>query len=87
MHDEDEIARLLTESDTIYGSIEDYADTLYSSFIVVEVLCIMNLTFKFQDLTTLLFVNLMDKFMVYPSLHHLTNDALMISSCFIIRWF
>jgi len=87
LHDEDEIVKLLEIADTKYASIEEYGVNLYNSFVVVQVLCFMNLTFKMQDLSTLLFVKIMGKFMVYPSLHHLTNDCLAISSCFIIRWF
>jgi len=40
-----EILELLEKSDTLYESIEPSAESLHSAFLMIEILCLMNLTF------------------------------------------
>lgn len=82
-----EINILLGETQELYSSIESEASTLYSAFVVIEVLSILNFTFLFQHLVTFIFTKRMGRFYEFPTILHLTDLILTISSAVVIEWF
>ena len=54
-NDEELILGMLDEVTKLYDTVESSAETLYGAFLVIEWLCIMNLTFLVQNAITLLF--------------------------------
>lgn len=82
-----EINMLITQSDSLYASIEKESATLYSAFVFIEILCILNFSFLFQHFVTFIFTKRMGRFYEFPSILHLTDLILAISSGIIIDWF
>jgi len=82
-----EINLLLNESDRLYESIKDDADTLYAAFLVIEVLCVLNISFFFQHIVTFIFTKKLNRFYEFPTLMHFTDLILAISSVIVIDWF
>jgi len=82
-----EINLLLDEGDRLYETIKDDADTLYRAFLVIQVLCILNLTFLFQHFVTFIFTKWMGRFYEFPSILHLTDTILAVASAIIVDWF
>ena len=60
--DEEEILKMLERSREIYWKIEKDAETLYAVFLIIEILCILNLSFFTQNIIEFLFTRIMGRF-------------------------
>ena len=85
--EEEEIVRLIKETDDAYDLIKDKAESLYSAFVVIEILCLMNMTFFLQNVVNYIFTKKLGRFYQFPTLAHISDTILFCCSIIILRWF
>ena len=54
---------------------------------MIQILCYLNLTFFIHHVITYIFTKRLNRFYIFPSLLHLTDLLLFISSIICITWF
>jgi len=86
-NDEEEIIKYLAESDKLFAGIEKDAESLYGTFEVIEILCMLNLTFFLQNVVNFLFTNIMGRLFQFPTVQQFSDLMLFGSSVVVIRWF
>jgi hypothetical protein len=82
-----EIKYLLAQSDQFYKVSIVEVERLLSTFSVIQYLCYMNMTFFLQHIVTFLFTSKLKRFYQFPSVLHVTDTIMFISSLVIIWWF
>ena len=85
--DEKEIHKMIKRANLIYSYVEGDAETLYAVFLIIEILCILNLSFFLQNLIEFIFTRRMGRFYQFPTIAQITDIALCASSSVIIDWF
>ena len=78
--DEQEILELIAKTDALYKEVEGSAQTIYQAFSIINNLCIFNLTFFLQNLITLLFTKIMNRFYQFPTFIQFADLVLFVSS-------
>lgn len=74
------------QTDEIYAEAYPFVVLLLGAFNVVVAICYLNLTFLLQHIMTFIFTLKMNRFYVFPSLLHLTDFLLAVSSIYVIQW-
>ena len=66
-HDEHEILDYIHQCDELFDNVKNYTDELYSSFLTIEIICTLNLTFLIQDIVNFIFSKVMGRFYQFPT--------------------
>jgi hypothetical protein len=82
-----EIKYLMAESSHQYKVSIVEVEQLYNTFKLIQILCFMNMTFLLQHAVTFLFTSKLNRFYQFPSVLHVTDTIMFISSIIIIWWF
>jgi hypothetical protein len=77
----------INEADSVLAANIANIDSLYSAFSFINVLCYMNLTFFAQHFIVFIFTKRMNRFYIFPSILHLSDLLLFVSSILSIQWF
>ena len=77
---------MLAASDEIFELLGDSADTLYSAFSIVKILCVLNLSFFFQDVVTGIITKRLGRFFEFPTFQHFTDLILFVTSIWVFQW-
>ena len=81
-----DIEIMLVSSDEIFELLGDSADTLYSAFSIVKVLCVLNLSFFFQDVVIGIVTKRLGRFFEFPTLTHFSDLILFVTSIWVFQW-
>tara|TARA_B110000285_G_C15106223_1_gene608145 strand:- start:15 stop:368 length:354 start_codon:yes stop_codon:yes gene_type:complete len=81
-----DIEIMLVASDEIFELLGDSADTLYSAFSIVKVLCVLNLSFFFQDVVIGIVTKRLGRFFEFPTLTHFSDLILFVTSIWVFQW-
>ena len=84
---EQEILDLVSKSDELYNQIKLDVDDLYSAFTIIKILSFVNTTFFLQSIVTFLYTKRLNRYILFPTLHHVTDCILFGCSCLFIHWF
>ena len=85
-NDEKEIRDALAKADAIFNEIEQFAENLYFSFLFVEVLNIMNMTFFMQQLVQFFVIKKLGRFQNFPTFVQLIDLILFCVSGYTFYW-
>jgi hypothetical protein len=84
--DQRTIFNSIKQTDIIFSDIKEVVVSVYRNMNVIQWLCIFNLTFFLQQIVSFLFTKKMNRFYYFPSLFHLSDLTLFISSLYIVFW-
>ena len=77
---------MLAASDEIFEVLGDSAATLYNAFGIVKILCILNLSFFFQDVVTGIITKRLGRFFEFPTIQHFSDLILFVTSIWVFQW-
>lgn len=84
---EQQILETLEKVNGLSKSMENETLALYNEFSVIQILCILNLTYLIQHVITFIVTKKLGRFYEFPALIHITDAILFVSSVFVIDWF
>lgn len=76
----------LKASNDIFEKLGDTAEVLFSAFGIVKLLCILNLSFLFQDIVTGIITKRLGRFWEFPTFQHFTDFVLFMVSIWVFQW-
>ena len=81
-----DVARLTSTKNEVYDSLAADTTELFSYMTVVKWLCMLNLTFFVQHITSCIFTQKLRRFYEIPQLLHITDLALFCTSLYTMNW-
>lgn len=81
-----EIRRLVAQSSSLFTLIQPDLRFVLQSLTIIKIMCFLNSSYLLQHVLAAIFTKKLNRFYNFPTIFHVTDFAMLISSSMTFRW-